>query len=276
MGAFILRVLGKQYRRSAPWMVARMPGRILFTVTLESTGAGPSNNGNDSGKQYRRKRKPMSEETKRKISLANRGKRRSEEVRKKIAEGHTGLKHSDETREKISSAMEARGEKSLSHRYNIALSRVGKKHSEETKMKMSETKQRKRKQKLAARAAAAAEKATADLRHVYASIDSPDENEDLQETDVKNGGSWERKEEGTPMLLNPLQLEKAVLELVNLRESLTQWMNAYESRYGRKPNLTETSETHPFIYGKFVRYVALRDLVRRSSTALGESPATWE
>jgi hypothetical protein len=48
------------------------------------------------------------------------------------------------------------------------------------------------------------------------------------------------------------------------------------AEHGRKPNLTETSETHPYVYAKFARYVALRELVRRSSLAIGESPVSWD
>ena len=226
-----------------------------------------------------RRRRPMSEETKRKISLAKKGKKMSEEVRRKISQSHVGLRHSQETRKKISLGMMARGSKSLSHRYNMALSHSGKSHSEETRMKMSATKQRKRSQRLAARAALAAEEATADLRSVFASIDG--DGEDDEEEDQPRG---ERSEEnvdmdgraGQPGLLDMLGLERAVLELTSLRNDLTKWMNAYDARYNRKPDLTETSETHPQIYGKFVRYVALRELVRRSSIELGESPVTWD
>ncbi len=38
-------------------------------------------------------------------------------------------------------------------------------------------------------------------------------------------------------------------------------MDAYENKYGGKPDLTETSESHPHVYGRFVRYVALMELV---------------
>ena len=44
----------------------------------------------------------MSEETKRKISLANKGKKRSEETRRKLSESHKGYKHKESTKQKLS------------------------------------------------------------------------------------------------------------------------------------------------------------------------------
>lgn len=48
------------------------------------------------------------------------------------------------------------------------------------------------------------------------------------------------------------------------------------AEFGRKPDLTEASEAHPIMYGRFVRYVAVRELVRRSSLAIGQSPVVWD
>jgi len=51
--------------------------------------------------------------------------------------------------------------------------------------------------------------------------------------------------------------------------------NLLGAEYGKKPNLTEASEEHPMVYARFVRYVALRELVRRSSLAIGQSPVVY-
>lgn len=75
--------------------------------------------------------------------------------------------------------------------------------------------------------------------------------------------------------MNALELEKAIIEVTALRRQLTAWMDAYENKFGRKPDLTEASETHPLVYGRFVRYVALRELVRTSSLLIGSTPVTW-
>ena len=80
--------------------------------------------------------KKLSDETKKRMSEARKGKPKSEEHKKKISgEGNPfyGKKHSEETRKRIAelSAERAKGERNPMY---------GKKHSEETKKKMSETK----------------------------------------------------------------------------------------------------------------------------------------
>ena len=77
------------------------------------------------------KRKPFSEETKRKISESLKGKKLSEEHKRKISESHKGMlgkHHTEETRRKLSD----------SHKGQIAWNK-GKKHSEEYKRKLSES-----------------------------------------------------------------------------------------------------------------------------------------
>jgi group I intron endonuclease len=70
------------------------------------------------GKKHRLGHSP-SEETRKKLSLANKGKTLSLEHRKKISDSHLGIGHSEESRRMMS------------------IARVGKKHSEETRKKMS-------------------------------------------------------------------------------------------------------------------------------------------
>lgn len=71
-------------------------------------------------RKFREPHRPMSEETKRKISKAAKGRSLSEETKSKISKAATGKKFSEETRSKMSNAAK------------------GKKFSEETKRKMSE------------------------------------------------------------------------------------------------------------------------------------------
>eukprot|EP00890_Picochlorum_soloecismus_P001671 jgi/Picsp_1/2504/NSC_00735-R1_---NA--- len=196
----------------------------------------------------KQKRRPMSDETKKKIAAAKKGKLRSEE-----------------TKQKISLSMTKR-RLSLGHRYQISLGRKGKKHSLETRLKIannvSSTKRMLKRQKLAERAAAAAEEATADIRNSF-------EHRNLYSDQECSEDNLEAEN----LLDDMIELEKAVIEVTALRNQLTAWMDAYENKYGGKPDLTETSESHPHVYGRFVRYVALRELVRESSLKLGESPA---
>ena len=71
----------------------------------------------------------LSEETRRKMSESNKGKKHSEESRRKISEANKGRRHSAESRRKMST----------SHKGKPAWNK-GKKHSEETHRKMSEAK----------------------------------------------------------------------------------------------------------------------------------------
>ena len=164
---------------------------------------------------------------------------------------------------------------------------------------------------MAARAARAAEAATADLRSAYFTSrpsspirdnnESYDDEYEYDDDDEDDSDVDEENEEEELVLLDPLELEQAVIEFTALRRQLTSWMDAYENstfffvlfllctyihppthiyiqiaEFGKKADLTEASETHPLVYGRFVRYVALRELVRRSSVVLGSSPVTWE
>jgi len=184
----------------------------------------------------------------------------SEETKKKIAAAQRGRQQSEETKKKISQSMSNRS-LSMGHRFRISESKRGQYHSEETREKISEsvhrTKSMLRREKLASRAAAAAVAATADIREPYRKYD--DEKEKEEKEDV----------------LDMIELERAVIEVTRLRDQLTAWMDVYEERYGKKPDLTETSETHPHVYGTFARYVALRELVRQSSLKIGSSPAFY-
>ncbi len=67
-----------------------------------------------------------------------------------------------------------------------------------------------------------------------------------------------------PPLAAALEREAAVIELSRLRQRVFGWMDAYEAQHGRKPSLPETAEVAPDIYRAFVRYVGLRDMLRRS------------
>ena len=79
---------------------------------------------------------PVSQETKDKISRANKGRIMSPDWKKKIGESGKGKhNHSKEVREVISKAHKG---KKLSEEHKRKLSWAGRKHSEETKMKMSQ------------------------------------------------------------------------------------------------------------------------------------------
>ena len=78
----------------------------------------------------------QSEETRKRISIANKGKKHSEETRKRISEAKKGVHYGDDVRKRMS---EARKGKSLSetHRMHISEGRRGMVFTEEHKKKLS-------------------------------------------------------------------------------------------------------------------------------------------
>lgn len=80
---------------------------------------------------FGRKRGPMSEETKAKISAANKGKTRSEEVKQKLSESHVGRKYKVKRKFKTKKAPATEETKQ-----KIREKQLGKKASEETREKM--------------------------------------------------------------------------------------------------------------------------------------------
>lgn len=86
---------------------------------------------------------PCSEETKKKISEANKGIKRSEEFKRKMSEVHKGKKlgpRSEETRRKLSEAMKGRSQSEESNRKRSETLKERRRGapSEETRLKMSE------------------------------------------------------------------------------------------------------------------------------------------
>jgi hypothetical protein len=79
----------------------------------------------------------MTDETKKKLSEAQKGKKLSDDTKKKMSEAHKGMKASDDTKKKLSEAH--KGVKlSDEHRKNISEGRKGMKASDDTKKKISE------------------------------------------------------------------------------------------------------------------------------------------
>jgi group I intron endonuclease len=83
-----------------------------------------------------------SEETKRKIGNASRGKQLSEETKRKMSQAHLGKLRSQETKQKISNTLQGkcRGAMSDITKAKIAKAHKGKHHSQESKLKMSKAK----------------------------------------------------------------------------------------------------------------------------------------
>ncbi len=95
-----------------------------------------------SGKEMKGRR-GHSDETRRRLSEVNKGKKLSLETKRKMSEAHKGKHHSDKTKRKISksNARYWRGKhRSLETRKKMSEAHKGKHHSEETRRKISEAK----------------------------------------------------------------------------------------------------------------------------------------
>jgi hypothetical protein len=90
-----------------------------------------------SGEKHPRYGKPLSQETKDKISRSNTGKNPSEEARKKMRESQSGRKHSKETIEKMRVSSAGRSVP-MEHIEYLRSINLGKTPSEETRKKMSQ------------------------------------------------------------------------------------------------------------------------------------------
>jgi len=96
------------------------------------------------------KGKKLSEEHRRKLSEAHKGKKLSEEHKRKVSEAQKGREFSEETRRKISEANKGKKlpERSEEHRRKLSeaakgnKNRLGMKHTEESKKKMRESRRK--------------------------------------------------------------------------------------------------------------------------------------
>jgi hypothetical protein len=79
----------------------------------------------------------VSEEIKKRISITNTGRKLSEETRKKMSDSRRGRVVSEETRKKLSESLKGRVV-SKETKEKLRIANIGKKHSEETKNKLRE------------------------------------------------------------------------------------------------------------------------------------------
>lgn len=209
--------------------------------------AQPSAAAAQSAEQVKRKRPPVSAETREKMAAARRGRT-----------------HSPETKQKMSEAAKDR-KLSLSHRFSIANGHLGLTHSPETRAKIART-ERATKRRL--------------------------RQQRLLELQARAGGSEDGAgpaalalvPEASPaelaaaaLLTKELAREKAVIEMMDTRLWLSRWMDAFKKEHDYQPTLPETSSSHPEVYAKFVRYVALREMVRQAEKDGPDSyPVLWE
>lgn len=103
------------------WLNASIAGYFIHTEEIKKK-ISEANKG-----------KLLSKEVKQKISKAKKGKSPSIEHRKKISEANTGKTANEQTRKRISEALKGR---KLSKEHKNKISRIGRKHTEESKEKI--------------------------------------------------------------------------------------------------------------------------------------------
>lgn len=186
----------------------------------------------------------LSEETRRKMSASKQGGQRSAETRRKISESMRGITRTPETKRKMSVAQKGRSP-SLGTRYVLHRKAAERQHSEETRSKIRQ----RMKEVHAARKAAK-------MRKVMSAT---------------NADSVARSppEAGSRRAPPGLVMEKAVAELMQLRQDIANFMSDYTQEHGIKPALEDAETTSPQLYAKFVRFVALQDFVRNFEEGLG-------
>jgi group I intron endonuclease len=119
----------KSYENDRGYNIYRVAGSPLGTKHSEETRKKISEG--NKGKKY------YSEEARKKISESNKRRLVSEETRRKLSKLHKGQKRTEETRKKIS---EIKKNQSKETRQKISEAKKGRKHSEETRQKISEAK----------------------------------------------------------------------------------------------------------------------------------------
>jgi hypothetical protein len=152
-----------------------------------------------------------------------------------MSQARTGYKHTEETKKKIADSRKGSNHTPLT-RTKMAQSKLGHSVDDDTRARISqslmETKRKLRVQRLESNNTGTN---STTINPIYGD---------------------------TSMLTENMVREKAIVEMQVLRRELAEWMQEFEKRHGERPNLEETSSTHPDVYAKFVRYVALREYVR--------------
>lgn len=62
--------------------------------------------------------------------------------------------------------------------------------------------------------------------------------------------------------MRALARERLVMSVTSLRHELSAWMQAQAQERGVAPSMRATASSHPVVYAKFVRFVALKQALR--------------
>jgi RecG-like helicase len=156
-----------------------------------------------------------------------------------MSQARTGYKHTEETKKKIADSRKGSNHTPLT-RTRMAQSKLGHSIDDDTRARISQSLRETKR------------------RHRLQRIESNNNNDDGSANKTAINPIYG----DTSMLTENMVREKAIVEMQVLRRELAGWMQEFEKRHRERPDLEQTSSTHPDVYAKFVRYVALREYVR--------------
>jgi len=163
----------------------------------------------------------------------------TKETRQRMSQARTGYKHTEETKKKIADSRKGSNHTPLT-RTRMAQSKLGHSIDDDTRARISQSLRETKR------------------RHRLQRIESNNNNDDGSANKTAINPIYG----DTSMLTENMVREKAIVEMQVLRRELAGWMQEFEKRHRERPDLEQTSSTHPDVYAKFVRYVALREYVR--------------
>mmetsp|Transcript_8516 Transcript_8516/g.12042 ORF Transcript_8516/g.12042 Transcript_8516/m.12042 type:complete len:269 (-) Transcript_8516:249-1055(-) len=180
----------------------------------------------DEPPKKRRGRPPgtrMSDESRRRIAAARKGKKWDAETRRKMSQSKRGRAHSPETIERMSEAH--RGKRlDNSTRAKMSEKRQGHTHSPEVK------------------------------ERIRKSVLATQRKKKLMQVS-RNGGSTTRR--------NPQLGRQALEEMRSLRAQMEPWIQKYRKQYGKDPTLESTRVEFPSLHQNMIRYNELVQVVKR-------------
>ena len=134
--------------------------------------------------------------------------------------------------------------KSVLHRLRISQGRTGKRHSPETREKIRQSM----------------------LKFRRSQKQPPQQQREPSRQEIFSGLKPPSKGKGRRnRVMDDFVMEKAVLEMSQLRKEVAVWLDGWYAHHEHKPSLDDVAQFSPEIHNKFLRYIALQEFIRSNS-----------
>ena len=134
--------------------------------------------------------------------------------------------------------------KSVLHRLRISQGRTGKRHSPETREKIRQSM----------------------LKFRRSQKQPPQQQREPSRQEIFSGLKPPSKGKGRRnRVMDDFVMEKAVLEMSQLRKEVAVWLDGWYAHQEHKPSLDDVAQFSPEIHNKFLRYIALQEFIRSNS-----------